>query len=264
MSLVTSGFLDVGGKRLEYRSAGPMSDRTPTLLFLHHGLGSVSTWRHFPDRVGEATGLGILVFSRAGYGRSDPVDLPRPLSYMEDEASQVLGAVLDAAGVHKTVLVGHSDGASIAALYAGGTGDLRVRGLVLMSPHFFNEPICAETGAAVLAEYETGDLRMRLARHHDNVDTAFRGWIDTWLDPGFRHWDFTEYLDYIRVPILAIQGEDDRYGTLAQLDALDEVMCPVDKLVLPNCGHDPYLDQPEAVLAAISGFVERLVRSEGM
>ncbi len=249
--------------RLESRRLGARPDEATTLVFLHHGLGSVSTWKNFPDRLASDTGLGGLVYSRAGYGRSDPVELPRPLTFMEDEAREVVGRVLDSAGVRKAILVGHSDGASIAALYAAGSGDLRVRGLVLMAPHFFNEDVLVRKATEVRQDYVEGDLRERLARHHDHVDVAFWGWNDVWLDPAFRTWDITEYLDYLRIPVLAIQGRQDPYGTLAQLDALDELMCPVEKLVLDDCGHAPYLDQPAATAGAIVDFVDRLVRVHG-
>ncbi|MFQ5968014.1 MAG: alpha/beta fold hydrolase [Acidimicrobiia bacterium] len=251
--------LVVDGTRLEYRWIGEAPDAAITLVFLHHGLGSVSTWKNFPDRVVAENRIGGLVYSRAGYGRSDPIELPRPLTFMEDEARDVVGKVLDATGVQKAILIGHSDGASIAAVYAGGSGDLRVRGLVLMAPHFFTEEVTRAKGREITHDFEEGDLRERLARHHEHVDIAFQGWADAWQDPGFKDWDITEYLDYIRVPILAIQGEDDGHGTLAHIDALDEIMAPVEKLVLPDCGHSPYLEQPEATLEAITDFVNRLV-----
>jgi pimeloyl-ACP methyl ester carboxylesterase len=260
-----SDVLIIEDTRLEYRWIGRPPDEATTLVFLHHGLGCVGTWRDFPDRLVELTGLGGLVYSRAGYGRSDTVDVPRPLTYMEDEARDVLSQVLDQSGIRKAILVGHSDGASIAAIYTGGSGDLRVRGLVLMAPHFFNEPICVETAAEVRQDFEEGDLRARLERHHGhNVDCAFWGWNRVWLDPGFRDWNIEDYLDYIRVPILAIQGADDRYGTLRQLQALEEgTMCPVETIVLPDCGHSPFVDRPETTLALVADFVDRLVTVHG-
>lgn len=254
----SDGFLDIGGTRLEYRLLGRSPDETLTLVFLHHGLGSVSTWKDFPDRLVAETRLGGLIYSRAGYGRSDPVEVPRPLTFMDDEARLALSRVLDEAGVRRAVLIGHSDGGTISALYAANSGDRRVLGLVLMAPHFFNEDVCVATAAAIKEEYAAGDLRERLARHHDHVDIAFRGWNDAWLDPGFRDWDITDQLHRIPVPILAIQGEDDQYGTLAQLDALDAVSSPVERLVLADCGHSPQVDQPDATAAAIVEFVNRL------
>ena len=254
----------ISGVRLEYAWVGPKpgrgADARPTLVFLHEGLGCVSMWRDFPERLSEQTGCGALVFSRQGYGASDPVALPRPVSFMHDEAFKVLGPVLDHFRITRAVLVGHSDGASIAAIYAGGVEDGRVRGLVLMAPHFFIEDIGIESIAKARTAYETTDLRARLARHHgDNVDCAFWGWNGAWLDPDFRDWDITEYLGSIRVPMLIIQGEADEYGSARQLEVgSQECHGPVETLLLPECGHSPFHDQPEATLAAATQFIESL------
>ncbi len=193
MILDDSGFLSLGSQRLEYRMIGPQPDAAPTLVLLHEGLGCVGLWGDFPDQLQAATGAGVLVYSRAGYGQSSPVPLPRPLSYMHDEARDVLPRLLDAIGFQRGLLIGHSDGASIAAIYAGSHQDHRVGGLVLIAPHFFTE----DAGIASIVEarkaYETGDLRARLARWHADVDNAFKGWNGAWLDPEFRKWDITEY-----------------------------------------------------------------------
>ncbi len=204
----------------------------------------------------------MLACSRQGYGASDPGALPRPLDYMEREATEVLPLVLDAIGFRRGVLLGHSDGASIAALHAGTVGDRRVRGLVLMAPHFFVEDVSVRAIAAAREAYERGDLRGRLARHHADPDAAFRGWCDAWLDPGFRAWDITAALDHIRVPVLAIQGADDEYGTPAQLAALDAVPAPVEMHLLPGCRHSPHLDRPDETLALVAEFIARLDRME--
>lgn len=260
--------MQISGARLEYAWHGPKpgggGDAGPTLVFLHEGLGCVSMWRDFPERLSERTGCGALVFSRRGYGKSDPVDLPRPVSFMHDEAFQVLGPVLDHFGISRAILVGHSDGASIAAIYAGGVIDERVHGLILMAPHFFIEDVCIDSIAKAKEAYETTDLRARLARHHgDNVDCAFRGWNGAWLDPQFRHWDIREYLPNIRVPVLIIQGETDEYGTARQLE-VGSALCsgPVETLLLPDCGHSPFRDRPEATLAAATGFLESLIAGD--
>ena len=222
----------VGGRRMETAWHGPAPERAPTLVLLHEGLGCVEMWRDFPARLAERTGYGVLVYSRAGYGKSDPVSLPRPLTYMHEEALNVLPQVLDQAGVRKTVLVGHSDGASIATIYAGGRQDFRVRGIALMAPHFFVEQVGIESIVAAKKAYEKGNLRERLARYHRDVDTAFWGWNRAWLDPKFRNWRIDEYLRDVRVPILIIQGEDDEYGTKAQLDLANaETYCPVETLL---------------------------------
>ena len=254
--------LAAGGASLEARCWGPAPDTAPTLVLLHEGLGSAALWRDFPDRLAEATGWGVLAPSRQGYGASDPCPLPRPLDYMEREATEVLPRLLDAAGFRRGVLLGHSDGASIAALHAGSVPDHRVRGLVLMAPHFFVEGISVRSIAAAREAFETGDLRARLARHHADPDAAFRGWCDAWLDPRFRAWDITAALDHIRVPVLAIQGEDDEYGTPAQLAALDAVPAPVETHLLPGCRHAPHLDRTDDTLALVADFIARLERIE--
>lgn len=202
------GFLDVDGVSLEYRWFGPASDETLTLVFLHEGLGCVELWRDFPERVAEATGCGVLVYSRAGYGRSDPAELPRPLNYMHIEGLEVLPKVLDAAGIRETVLVGHSDGGSIALINAGGLVDARIRGLVLMAPHVFNEQVCVDSIRAAKQAYEEKNLREQLTRYHgDNVDCAFWGWNRVWLDPGFWQWNIEEFLPAIKVPVMVLQGK---------------------------------------------------------
>src|ERR1043165_5536899 len=216
MTLAPTGFLRIGASALEYRMNGPSTEAAPTIVMLHEGLGSVGLWGDFPEKLQAATGCGVFAYSRAGYGASTPVKLPRPLDYMHIEALDVLPKVLDAIGFRRGLLLGHSDGASIAAQYAGTHQDHRVRALVLMAPHFFVEAEGLAEIRNARAAYETTDLRARLVRHHADVDAAFRGWNEAWLDPKFEAmFDITEALAYIRVPILLIQGEADRYGTLA-------------------------------------------------
>jgi pimeloyl-ACP methyl ester carboxylesterase len=253
--------IKVDGRRIEAVRYGPSSDRAPTLVLLHEGLGCVAMWRDFPQNLAARSGYGVFVFSRPGYGRSDPVPLPRPLSYMHDEALKVLPQVLDQAGIKKTILIGHSDGASIATIYAGGCQDFRVRGLALMAPHFFVEDISIKSIAAAKVAYDTGDLRERLRRYHgDNVDIAFRGWNDAWLDPAFRSWRIDDYVAHIRVPILIVQGSNDQYGTLAQAELAErDAYSPVDSVILDRCGHSPQVDQPTATLDALAEFVHRVL-----
>jgi pimeloyl-ACP methyl ester carboxylesterase len=263
MTLADTGFLDIGAQRLEYRFVGPLPGKSPTLVLLHEGLGCVGLWGDFPDRLSAATGAGVFVYSRAGYGRSSPVKLPRPLSYMHDEAHETLPRLLDAIGFERGLLVGHSDGASIAAIYAGSHQDHRVGGLVLIAPHFFTE----DPGIASIVEakkaYETGDLRARLSRWHADVDNTFKGWNGAWLDPEFRKWDITEFLAYIRVPVLIVQGEDDQYGTAKQIEiAQQECYCPVEVALLPGARHSPQRDAPDATLKVVSEFVARVFESE--
>jgi pimeloyl-ACP methyl ester carboxylesterase len=247
------------GHHLEAVWLGPPPDAAPTLVFLHEGLGSVDGWRDFPERLVAETGMGALVTSRWGYGKSDPVTLPRPLRYMHDEALVTLPEILDQTGVKEAFLVGHSDGGSIALIFAGS--DLpaasRVRALVLEAPHVFVEDVSVKSIAAAADAYRDGDLRERLARRHgENVDGAFWGWNRAWLDPGFRSWNIEEFLPRVRVPSLVIQGADDPYGTLAQVDAIERKSGgPVERLVLSPCGHAPHRDQPDATLEAVARFV---------
>ena len=262
MILSDSGFLTLGTQRLEYRMIGPRPDTAPTIVMLHEGLGCVGLWGDFPDKLQAATGAGVFVYSRAAYGKSSLVTLPRPLGFMHDEARDVLPRLLDAIGFKRGLLIGHSDGASIAAIYAGSHQDHRVGGLVLIAPHFFTEP----SGLAAIAEtrkaYRSGDLRGRLSRWHADVDNAFNGWCDAWLDPDFRTWDITDELAYIRVPMLIVQGEDDQYGTVKQIEAAQqECYCPVEVVLLPKAKHSPQRDAPEATLKVIAEFVGRALQS---
>jgi len=255
------GFVEAGGRLLEYRWIGEGAGDRPVLVFLHEGLGSVAMWRDFPDRVAEATGLPALVYSRAGYGRSDPAPLPRPVTYMHDEGLEVLPEVLQAAGIGQAVLVGHSDGGSIAIVHAGSGEAQRVRALVLMAAHVFNEEVCVESIRTAREAYEHGRLREALRRYHgEQVDDAFRGWNDVWLHPEFWHWNIEKYLPGIEVPVLAMQGREDPYGSERQVEAIvSQVAGPVRQVMLDDCGHSPHRDQPEATLAAIVEFVHEVV-----
>jgi pimeloyl-ACP methyl ester carboxylesterase len=248
--------LRAGGQQLEYAWHGPPPQDAPTLVFLHEGLGCVSLWRDFPERVAAATGYGALVYSRAGYGKSDPVALPRPISFMHDEALTTLPQVLDAAGVREAILVGHSDGGSIALINAGGVKSKIVRGLILEAPHVFVEEISVESIAGAADRYQNTDLRENLKRHHgENVDCAFWGWNKVWLDPAFRSWNIEEYLSNICVPVLVIQGEQDEYGTMRQVEAIQRGCRGfVQSLLLSDCGHTPHRDQPTRTLDAMTRY----------
>ena len=261
MTLAQKGFLDLADMRLEYRMIGPRPRAAPTLVLLHQGLGSVAVWGRFAEELAAATGAGVFAYSRAGYGRSSPSKLPRPVSFMHEEATDVLPRVLAAMDFQRGVLIGHSDGASIAAIYAGTIEDHRVRGLVLVAPHFFTEEMGLAEIARAKAAFEAGPLRARLARAHADPDNAFHNWCDPWLDPEFRKLDLTDALAHIRVPILIVQGEHDQYGTARQIEvAREECYCPVEVALLPNTRHAPYLEAPEATLRAISEFYQRLFR----
>ncbi|MCC6471469.1 MAG: alpha/beta hydrolase [Alphaproteobacteria bacterium] len=253
---MTDQFLDIAGARLECRRiAGDPG--IPTLVLLHEGLGSVSMWRDFPDKLSASAGAPVFLYSRAGYGKSSPSPLPWPTTYMHREALDVLPRVLDAAGIGDCVLLGHSDGGSIALIHAGGDPHRGLKGVVTMAAHVFNEKVCVDSIAEARVVYEKTDLRQRLMRYHgDNVDNAFRGWNDVWLSEDFWRWNIEEYLPRITVPVLAMQGMDDEYGTESQVDAIvRQVGGRAEKLMLPNCKHSPHRDQPAMVLEAVGRFL---------
>jgi pimeloyl-ACP methyl ester carboxylesterase len=253
------GCIIAEGKRLEGVAYGPPPDQAPTIVMLHEGLGCIALWRAFPQKLAAATGLGVFAYSRAGYGGSEPIDLPRPLDYMSREARFSLPAALEAIGLKRGILLGHSDGASIAAIHAGDRFDERIKGLILIAPHLFTEPMGLASIAAARRAYETGDLRAKLAKYHAHVDAAFRGWNDAWLDPGFEAWNIEDSVGRWRVPALVIQGADDQYGTLKQVRAIEaRSPKPVESLILAACRHSPQFDQPEATLAAIVRFCASL------
>ncbi len=245
-------FVTAAGRSLEYEW---LAGREPTLVFLHEGLGSIRQWRDFPARVVQATGCRALLYNRYGYGQSDVLAEPRVgVRFMHEEALVTLPQVLAALQIDAPVLVGHSDGASIALICAGAGH--RLRGLALMAPHVFVEDLCIESIARAKQTFETSDIRERLGKYHRDAVRTFYLWNDVWLDPEFRRWNIEEYLPGIRAPLLAIQGEDDEYGTMRQLEAIArQVAGPCEVLALPRCGHSPHRDQPDAVLAAVTRFV---------
>ena len=250
-------FVDLAGGRVEYLRIDAARSHSAPVVLLHEGLGSVAMWRDFPQRVAEATARSVVAYSRFGYGSSSPAPLPRPVSYMHNEALQVLPQFLDALGIARPILLGHSDGASIALIYAGGSGRA-VTGLIVMAPHVLVEAISVASIAHARRAYQRGTLRERLARYHQDVDAAFRGWNDAWLQPEFRPWNIEEYLPGITCPVLAIQGENDEYGTMEQLRRITRTVKQTEVLSLANCAHSPQRDQPEAVLEAIVRFVAPL------
>jgi pimeloyl-ACP methyl ester carboxylesterase len=263
-ALDPSGFLSIDGAELEYRFIGASQAEAPTIVLLHEGLGSAALWGDFADRLAAATGAGVLAYSRAGYGASSKVRLPRPLDYMQIEALEVLPKLLDAIGFRRGLLVGHSDGASIAAIHAGGVLDHRVQGIALIAPHFMVEEISVASIAAIKTANETTDLKARLARWHGDVDNAFYGWNGAWLDPQFRHWDISDYLAYIRVPVAILQGADDQYGTLRQIEvARQECYCPVDVTILPGVGHSPHREASAETLRVLADFYRAILGGQG-
>jgi len=255
-----SGFLSIAGHQLEYRMIGPRPDEAPTLVMLHEGLGCVGMWGDFPDVLREVTGCGVFVYSREGYGQSSQIERPWPLSFMHTHAREILPRVLDAIGFRDGLLVGHSDGGSIAAIYAGSRQDHRVRALVLLAPHFFVEDVTIKAIAEMRRAYDGGDLRERLKRWHKDVDNTVHGWSDVWLKGDFRKWDLTEELAYIRVPILIVQGKDDQYGTVKQIEAAQrDCYCPVEVALLPGARHVPQREAPDATLKTVADFINYML-----
>jgi pimeloyl-ACP methyl ester carboxylesterase len=243
--------------RIHYeRIAGTCAD-APPLVFLHEGLGSVALWRDFPAKLAARTGCPAAIYSRYGYGKSDPIAAPHGVDYMHIEALEALPDLRAQLALDNPILIGHSDGASIALIHAGA-GRWPVRALILEAPHVFVEDVTVASIAMANTTYATTDLRQRLARYHDDPDSAFRGWNDIWLDPAFRAWNIESALPGVRCPVLAIQGADDEYGSLAQLDSIERgVAGPFGRLVLESCKHSPHRDQEAATLDAMARFIER-------
>jgi pimeloyl-ACP methyl ester carboxylesterase len=249
--------VDAAGARLEVERIDVGRAAVAPIVLLHEGLGSVAMWRDFPHQVAHATGRDVVAYSRRGYGRSSAAPLPHTVRYMHDEALVVLPALLEALRISRPILLGHSDGGSIALIHAGASGR-PVAGLALMAPHVFVEDLSVASIAQAKVAWETGDLRARLARYHDDAEATFRGWNDIWLHPDFRAWTIEDETRGVRCPVLAIQGEDDEYGTMEQVDRIARLAPDVDVVRLADCRHAPHRDQPAAVLDALVRFVDRL------
>jgi pimeloyl-ACP methyl ester carboxylesterase len=250
--------LAAAGRSLNYAWIGRENDE-PVLVFLHEGLGSIGQWRDFPAKLAAATGCRALVYDRYGYGQSDVLAEPRrTVRFMHDEALIALPELAKALDLKNPVLIGHSDGASIALIYAGAGH--AVRGVVAMAPHVFIEPLCLKSIDKAKESFETTDFAEKLGRYHRNARKTFYGWADVWLDPEFKGWDIrTDYLPGVRCPVLAIQGHNDEYGTMAQLDEIKRrVRRPCQLLKLEHCGHAPFRDQPEKVTSEVVSFLKSL------
>ena len=251
-------FVAAAGRSLHYQWIEGAGNK-PVLVFLHEGLGSIGQWRDFPAQLAIATGCRALVYERYGHGQSDVLQEERRTPrFMHDEALSALPALLKALNISNPILVGHSDGASIALIHAGAGH--AVTGVVAMAPHVFIEPVCLTSIQQAKNTFESTDLPQRLGRYHRDVRKTFYGWADVWLDPEFKGWDIRDdYLPRIRCPVLAIQGYEDEYGTMAQLNEIARcVRAPCELLKLEHCGHTPFRDQPETTLAAVSGFIDRV------
>jgi len=253
-------YVNVDGTRIEVLSHGDVAAADRVLVFLHEGLGAAAQWRDLPRDLAEAKGCAAIAYSRAGYGASDPVALPRPLSYLHDEARVGLPRLLSILKIRRAILVGHSDGGSIALLRAGDDREGLLEALVLLAPHVFVEDVSVMSIALAKRTFEEGDLREKLKKWHgENVDVAFWGWNGAWLDPGFRAFNIESSLPKIHVPTLVLQGEEDPYGTIAQVEAI-KAQCggPVEVRLLPHCGHAPQRDAPELTREIISTFLRGL------
>ncbi len=250
--------LTAAGQHLEYAWIGPSASAAPTLVFLHEGLGCLAMWRDFPARVASATGCGAFVYSRAGYGDSAPLERARTPSYLHDEA-RLLPAVLRAMNIERSILIGHSDGASIALLYASSGAASGTLGLILEAPHVFVEDITIEGITRTGELYRSTELAQRLARYHgDQTNAVFWGWYDTWLSPAFRAWNIEACLPSVSCPVLILQGEDDEYGSNKQVEAIaSQVSGSVELVILPRCGHTPHRDQQTRVAKAMVDFIRR-------
>lgn len=246
---------------LEYQAIAPDRHQADLLVYLHEGLGSVDMWRQFPSQLCDAAACRGLVYSRYGYGGSTPKlpDEKWPVSYMHDHARTQLPALLEVLNLHheRVVLYGHSDGASIALLYAAMYPE-RVKGVVVAAPHIFVEDITITSIEAARQAYLHTDLPQRLGRFHAHPDSAFWGWNDVWLNPEFRAWNITEYLSDIQCPVLAIQGEDDEYGTLEQIYGIQRILPDTQLCILPDCRHSPHKDQTLSVIERVQGFMQQL------
>lgn len=249
---------NISGAGIEYRLITASDTDKPTLVFLHEGLGCTALWKDFPDQLCQMTGCPGFVYSRLGYGGSDPCTLPRPLDYMQQEAQQLLPKILVHFGIEDVILIGHSDGASISLVYAGADISPRPRAVIAMAPHVFCEEISVRGIRQAKQLYDQGDLKIRLSKFHGmNTQTAFYGWNDAWLDPDFMHWNIENFLPTISAPVLVVQGLQDSYGTLAQVDAIEKSVAGLfDKLLLDRCGHNPWSEKNDNVLSAVTKFID--------
>lgn len=249
-------FMEAGGHALEYQTV----PGDPVIVFLHEGLGSVAMWKDFPGRLAERTGWGALIYSRYGYGNSERLSAPFGPYFMHHEALETLPDLLSKLQIERPILFGHSDGASIALMYAGSPQPemLRPRGAIVLAPHVFVEEEALGSIRSIERNFSSGGLRAKLARYHQDPDATFRGWSEIWLRPSFRAWNIEEFLPEIACPILAIQGHDDEYGTMQQIERIVLRSPRVEVVEIPDCRHSPHFDQPEAVMEASARFIAQL------
>ena len=257
-----SGFVTVEGIKLECRHI--FFDRkkeAPTLVFLHEGLGCVDLWRDFPENLCRSLGLNGFIFSRQGYGKSDPVSLPRPIDFMHHEALNILSPCFDAAKIDSAILIGHSDGGSSALINAGGVKDPRVKAITTIAAHVFNEELTVKSIQKAKIGYESTNLRQRLKKYHGtNVDCAFWGWNEVWLNPKFQDWNIEEFLPIIEVPVLILQGSEDQYGSQAQVMAIQNgLSCPNETVIIEKAQHSPHLEKQNETIRSIVTFMDKYI-----
>lgn len=253
-------FLTLGSKKIEIQWHKTDERNMPTLIFLHEGLGCTRMWKDFPARVSRATGCPALLFSRFGYGNSDPSPLPWKINFMHKEARYILPDIIKKAHIKDYILIGHSDGGSIAIILAGSPNARGLKGLITQSAHVFCEQITVDCIRQAKINYEQHQLRQGLEKYHGkNTENAFRGWNDVWLHPKFIHWNIEKYLNKIHVPMLAIQGKDDQYGTIRQIQSIKGHAPRAETRLIEDCRHSPHLEQPEHVLTIMTQFIQGIL-----
>ncbi len=242
---------------LEFKVIGQLISDYPTIVLLHEGLGSLTMWKDLPEKINKATNCNVVAFSRAGYGKSSSVKLPRPLNYMSIEAKKYLPELIKQLNLKKYFLIGHSDGGTIAALYSSENFNDNLLGIVLIAPHFFIEDFNLISIKKIELEFKSGDLKRKLSKYHSNVENTFYGWSRAWLDPDFYNWDITSSLKNIDVPVLGIQGNADPYGSVNQIDRLEQnLSVKFYKLILDQCGHNPLFEKTDETISKISVFID--------
>lgn len=256
-----TSFLTIENRKIEIKRYQPSLKGLPTLVFLHEGLGSVSLWKKFPETLCRATGLGGLVYSRLGYGKSDPCDLPQKINFMHRNGIHILPKVIKAAGVKEFILIGHSDGGSISIIFSGHHRCTEQKGLVTIAAHVFCEPLCIASIEEAKNQYENGLLKQKLEKYHSsNTENAFRAWNDVWLAPRFKYFNIEKYLSSITVPFLAIQGTDDQYGTEKQLHSIDRKCSSSAIFLVKGSGHSPHLTHETITVKVISDHILKCIK----
>lgn len=255
-----ANFLKIDSKKIEIQWVKKDKQDTPTLIFLHEGLGCAQMWKDFPYLLSQKTGCPALIFSRFGYGASDPCSRPWKLNFMHKEGLQILPSVIKEAKIKDHILIGHSDGGSIGIIYAGSPCAVGLKGLITEAAHVFCEEITVKSIFQAKVNYEHHDLRQKLEKYHGkNTENAFRGWNDVWLNPHFTNWNIEKYLPKIKVPMLAIQGCEDQYGTLKQIESIKQRASRCLTHIINDCRHSPHLDQPEKTLNIMARFIDDII-----